>query len=600
MLSPTSSEERDSAGYWFKLGLSHIDAGLLEQAESCFRKVLQRDPQHAKAHTNLGLVLQQRGKDEEAARCYAAALAADAGLAQPWFNIGTLFMTRDQYALAVEHFGKALQLDPARAEWHAALGSAYQRAGRPLEALASLRAALGLDPAFAPAHNELGVCLLQSGDAAAAVAAFEQARALDPGAQSASSNLLFALNFVPEMDPEAVYRAHVEWARRVEGTPKAATHDNEADPGRKLKIGYLSPDFRGHAVPFFIEPILARHDRSQFELVCYSDADVEDAVSWRLRAYDARWHACARSSDEELARQIRADRIDILVDLAGHSAGGRRMPLFARKPAPVQVSWLGYLNTTGLQAMDYRITDWYACPDGMERYHSERLVRMPNSQWCYRAPTTAPAVARARPQEGAVTFGSFHNLAKLTPRVLAAWAKILHKLPGSKLLIVAHGADKLAAPIAGRFAAAGVDASRIECQGGMPLEAYLSLHKRVDIGLDAFPYAGGTTTLHSLWMGVPVVTLGGRNVVSRGGVGILSLLGLQELIAQTEDQYVDIALALAADGQRLARLRGELRQRLAQSALMDEKRFTRDLEAAYREMWRAWCAARKTGGAAGA
>lgn len=602
MSLPTNSkEDPGSAGHWFRRGLAYLDAGLPDQAESCYRKALQIDPRHAKAHTNLGLVLQQRGNDEEAARCYGAALEADPGLAQPWFNIGTIFLGREQHALAVDHLRKALQLDATRADWHAALGSAYQRAGRPLDALASLRVAIRLDPACAPAHSELGICLLQSGDAASAVAAFKRAQELDPQSQSAFSNMLFALNFVPGLEPDAVYRAHLEWARGHAGKARAAEHDNEATVQRKLKVGYLSPDFRGHAVPFFIEPILDRHDRAQFEVFCYSDAEVEDAVSWRLRALDVRWHACARSTDEELAQQLRKDRIDILVDLAGHSAGGRRMPLVARKPAPVQVSWLGYLNTTGLQAMDYRITDGYACPEGMERYHSERLVRMPGSQWCYRAPTTAPGVTPVRRrEEGAVTFGSFHNLAKLTPQVLSIWTRLLQKLPGSRLVIVAHGADQLSAQFAERFSAAGVDPSRIECHGGMRLEAYLSLHNSIDIGLDAFPYAGGTTTLHSLWMGVPVVTLDGRNVVSRGGVSILSVLGLKELIAQTEDQYLDIALSLAGDRERLARLRDGLRRRMAQSPLMDEKRFTRDLEAAYREMWREWCASRKTRGSADA
>lgn len=578
----------DAAARWFALGLAHLDSGELEQAEECYRKVLALDPGHAKAHTNLGLVLQQRGADAEAARCYAAAIASDPGLAQPSFNLGTIFLTRDEPVAALQHLARAIQLDPARAEWHAALGAAYQRAGRPLEALASLRTAIRLDPAYASAHNELGVCLLQDGDAAQAAAAFRRVLELDAAVAGASSNLLFALNFLPEMEPEAVYRAHVHWARAQEAAAQRFEHDNPPDPERRLKVGYLSPDFCGHALPFFIEPILHRHDRSRFEVICYSDVRTEDAITWRLRAYDALWHACERWTDEALAKQIRADGIDILVDLAGHTAGGRRMALFARKPAPVQVSWLGYLNTTGLHAMDYRLTDGHACPEGMERYHSERLVRLPNSQWCYRPPATAPAVV-ASARDGAVTFGSFHNLAKLTPPVYAAWAKILQALPGSRLVIVAHGADQLSEAIAARFSAAGVGAQRIECHGGMPLEAYLSLHNRIDIGLDAFPYAGGTTTLHSLWMGVPVVTRDGANVVSKGGVAILTLLGLTELIAQSDEQYVEIALALAKDRERLARMRAGLRQRLAQSALTDEKRFASDLEGCYRQMWRRWC-----------
>lgn len=584
----------DSAGYWFRRGVEHLDAGSFEDAESCYRKALEIEPRHAKAKVNLGMILQHRGQEEEAERCYRDAVAADPGLAQAWFNLGTVQLDRDDPAAALDHFRKAVLLEPGHAGWHSALGSACQRAGRPLDALASLRTAIQLDPELANAHIDLGVCLLNLGDATSATASFRRAQELSPSAHGdASSNLLFALNFISGLGPDAVFREHVEWGRRVAGQAPGSEHRNEPHPERKLRIGYLSPDFLEHALSFFIEPVLDRHDRSQFEAVCYSDAEREDAVSRRLRGLGVLWRPSTGWSDDRLAEQMRQDGIDILVDLAGHSAGGRRMLLLAAKPAPVQVSWLGYLNTTGLEAVDYRITDWHACPEAMERYHTERLMRVPVSQWCYRPPAGAPEVGPLpAAHDGSVTFGSFHNLAKITPQVVALWAAIMRDVPGSRLVVVAHGADQLAERLRAQFQAHGVEPSRIEGRGGMPLNDYLSLHNRVDISLDVFPYAGGTTTFHSLWMGVPVITLGGDNVVSRGGVSILSALDLHELIGRDERHYANIAVELAHDRQRLARMRRELRPRLARSPLTDAARFTAALENAYREMWRAWCAGR--------
>jgi predicted O-linked N-acetylglucosamine transferase (SPINDLY family) len=584
----------DPAGDWFRRGVERLDAGLFEDAESCYRKALELEPRHVKAKVNLGMILQRRGQADEAERYYRDALAADPGLAQAWFNLGTVLLDREEPAGALDNFRKAALLEPGHADWHSALGSACQRAGRPLDALASLQTAIQLDPKLTNAHIDLGVCLLNLGDAASATASFRRAQELAPSMHGdASSNLLFTLNFVSGLGPDAVFREHAAWGRRVSGQAPKSEHDNEPNPERRLRIGYLSPDIREHAVSFFIEPVLDRHDRSRFEVVCYSDVEREDAVSRRLHGLGVLWRASAGWSDDRLAEQMRQDGIDILVDLAGHSAGGRRMLLIAAKPAPVQVSWLGYLNTTGLEAVDYRITDWHACPREMERYHTERLIRMPASQWCYRPPADAPDVGPLPAEhDGAITFGSFHNLAKVTPQVIALWAAILRDVPGSRLVVVAQGADQLAERLGAQFQAHGVDSSRIVGRGGMPLNAYLSLHNGVDISLDAFPYAGGTTTFHSLWMGVPVITLGGENVVSRGGVSILSVLDLHELIGRDERHYASIAVELARDRERLGYLRRELRQRLARSPLMDAARFTAALETAYREMWRAWCAGR--------
>ncbi len=575
-----------------ELAVEHLEAGRLDEAEACCRKVLAIDPGHAKALANLGVILQSKGALGEAERRYREAIAADGQLAQARFNLGALQVQLGERQGGVEHLRRALELDPSRAQWHSALGSALSGIERPLDAKASFEAALRLAPHDAGTHEELGGCLLGLGQAEAAVGEFRRAAELDPHG-TAPSNMLFALNYVAGADPEAVYQEHLSWAKRQAAGLAALAHRNAPGSERKLRIGYVSPDFRNHPVAYFLEPVLACRDRSQFEVLCYSDVLPEDEHTKRLRALADGWRETASSGNEELARQIRDDEVDILVDLAGHTAGGKRMLLFARKPAPVQASWLGYLNTTGLEAIDYRITDWHACPAEWKLYHTETLVRLPNSQWCYSPPDDAPQVGPLPARgERTVTFGALQNFAKVNAAVISAWSRVLREAPSSRLLLVAPGMEQIFELIAQQFARHGVDPARIEVQGRVSVSAYLALHNRVDISLDTFPYTGGTTTCHALWMGVPVVTLSGRTVVSRGGASVLNVVGLSELVAASEEQYVEIAAGLARDLGRLERLRRELRERVAGSPLADARRFTADLETAYRAMWRGWCAGR--------
>ena len=547
-----------SAGEQFQLGLDCLDRGQLEPAESAFRRALELDPRHAKAGIGLGVVLQRSGRQAEAERCYRDALSRDDKLAQGWFNLGTLLLDCRRPDDAADALRRALALDAARAEWHAAFAWS----------------------------------LLQSGDAQAAVAAYRKARTPPSAPQDAHSGLLRSLNFVHGLSAEQIFRERLAWGRRASG---AAAHDrayaNDLDAERKLRVGYLCPDFRDPGVRYFIEPVLACHERSRIEVVCYSDALAEDPFSWRLRARHPTWHAIAPLDHAELAQRIRQDRIDILVDLAGHGAGGVRMALLAMKPAPVQVSWLGDQAPSGLDAIDYRIADWHGCPEGDERWHSERLVRMPGAQWCFHpdfdAPDPGPLPAR---NNGAVTFGSFAELAALTPRVIALWAGLLRRLPGSKLLLSAAELERLPTPITDQFQAQGVAAARLEFAGRAQADPGLALHRRVDLCLDAFPGSSAAPTCHALWMGVPVVALRGATLAARCGSGILAALGLEELIGSDEEEYATTAAALAADLGRLEQLRGELRPRLAQSPLAAAERFTLELESAYRRMWRDWCA----------
>ena len=367
-------------------------------------------------------------------------------------------------------------------------------------------------------------------------------------------------------------------------------HTNDCIKKRRLRIGYVSPDFRAHSVAYFIEPVLKYHDSGHYEIFCYYNHTVEDSVTRRLRAHTDHWRTISGLSDDEAAQLIRKDHIDILVDLAGHT-GNNRLLVFARKPAPIQATWLGYLNTTGLAAMDYRITDHSASPPGItDRYHSENLIRLPDSQWCYQPPAECPPVTPLPAlTTGLITFGSLHNLAKVTPEVIRLWSRVLMVIPDSRLIMAARGLNRLRLQMEERFAEDRIKSSRLELLDAMPFDEYLALHQRIDVNLDTFPYSGGTTTCHSLWMGVPIITLAGETVTSRGGASLLGSLRLTELIAKSETEYLDIAVHLGKKIEFLAAIRTGLRERMINSPLTNAQNFTKNLEQAYRDMWERWC-----------
>jgi predicted O-linked N-acetylglucosamine transferase (SPINDLY family) len=359
-----------------------------------------------------------------------------------------------------------------------------------------------------------------------------------------------------------------------------------------LRLAYVSGDFGPHPVAFFLRPILQHHDRSQFEVYCYSNSSQPNEIEPTLRARSDHWRTIAGLDDTRVIDQIRSDRIDILVDLSGHTNRGR-LPVFARHPAPVQATWLGYLNTTGLPAMDYRITDAHTDPIGMtEHLHAERLVRMPHSQWCYFAWEEVAPIARPHADRpDAIVFGSFNQYAKITDASLALWSRILAQLPGAEVVVFDVRQARSAHVLLARMQAHGIDAGRVKLRGREPVRDYFAAIGNVDVALDTIPYNGATTTLDALWMGVPVVGLRGDRGISRGTYSILRALRADELVARSADEYVALNVRLAREPGWRAHLRQSLRPRLAASPLMDPKGFTRDLEACYRQMWRNWCAA---------
>lgn len=446
-------------------------------------------------------------------------------------------------------------------------------------------------PSDAVFHNNLGSVLVDSGRTAEAAVVFRQALALDPGSRSARANLLFVLALLPGVRPQEVYAEHLSWAN-IHAEPLLAQtqiHRNSRDPQRRLRIGYVSADFRQHALSHFVEAALAGHDPEAFEVFCYHSGRVVDEVTRRLMQHSEHWNNIADMDDTQAADLVRADKIDILVDVSGHTSGNRLL-LFARRPAPLQVSFLGYLNTTGTKAIDYRISDSYADPPGVsDCVHTEKLLRLPRTLWCYQPPQDAPPVSGLPAlRRGHVTFGSFNNIAKLNPRVLELWAGLLQQVPGSRLLIMAVPDEGVAARI--RRGLAGIEPDRVSTLGRLGRAGYLQQFAEVDIALDPFPYAGGATTCDALWMGVPVVTLAGDYGFSRSGVTILVNAGLGHLVAQTAEDYVRLARGLACDLDRLAGLRGGMRDQLRSSPLTDASAYARDLASAYRSIWHDWCA----------
>ncbi|MBI9086567.1 MAG: tetratricopeptide repeat protein [Desulfobacterales bacterium] len=588
------------------LGRACRETGRLDEAQATCERAVAVRPDLAEPHFNLGNVFKDRGRFHRAGDCYQQALAIAPDFAKAWCNLGSIHREEGRNAAAMACYEKALAFEPDFAEVYNNMGILLTETGRIGEALDCCRKAQALRADFAESYNNLARALKYSGRAAESVAWYRKSLALEPKTAFVHSNLLYCLAYIEVKDasPETVSRAHRQWAS-VHGAPVdrvCRSHPNRVDPDRRLRIGYLSPDFRKHPVATFMAPVLAGHDPSTARIVCFSDVRKGDKITEKLHRLAGEWVDTAGLSDDQAIDAIRSRQIDILVDLAGHTAGNR-MPLFSRRAAPVQVTYLGYPNTTGLAAMDYRITDHWADPPGLtEALHTETLVRLPDGFLCYAPPDDAPPVEPPpHAARGYITFGSFNNLAKFNGTVAALWAKVLHAVPRSRLLMKFKTLSdpEVRQHVRGLFAAHGIGRDRLAFHGFLPSAGdHFALYHGIDIALDTFPYNGTTTTCEALWMGVPVIALAGGTHAARVGVSILTGLGLSELVSGTAEDFVARAVALAGDFSRLAALRGTLRARMAASPLLDARGFARRLETAYRDMWRRWCRSRardKTG-----
>lgn len=574
------------------LGIALQALGRLDEARECLEAAVAAQPELADAHANLGLALKQAGELDAAEGALRRALALEPGSADFLSSLGGVLQARGRRAEARAMFEQALAVAPDHIGALTSLGLAALAEERVEDGLAHLERCVALRPDSAAAANNLATACRLQGDMARAVACCRRALELEPGYLAARSNLLASLNYLPDVSTAELLAEHRRLGEQLEAPLRAAwpVHGNARDPERGLRIGYVSGDFRSHAMAFSVAPVLAHHDAQRFHVVCYANNADEDDVTARLRAAAHEWHRVAGMSDEAMAALVQQHGIDVLVDLSGHTALNR-LGVFARKPAPVQAAWLGYVTSTGLAAIDFRLTDGCVDPPGEDAAgYTETLVRLP---WVtvFEPVADSPAVAPLPTLEGApFTFACLNHLSKVNAEVVALWARVLTAAPGSRLLIGNAGDAGVQRRLAAAFARHGIPAARLAFRPRMPLAAFLALHDEIDLALDTFPYAGGATSCHSLWMGVPFVTLVGDRYMARMGLSLLEEVGLGEFAARTPDEYAAIATRAAREPVRLERLRAAMRERLAASPLLDGASFTRALEAAYRAMWRAWCA----------
>lgn len=548
---------------WFNDAVRQLQAGDGEAAGTLLKKVLRKQPKNVAA-----LVL--------LARIHCRMGTPDAGI--PLFN-------------------KALAVQPGHPEASLELSRALERKGSLTRAAETLEQACGHHPDHPVLLNKLAMLRQRLGDLDGAARAFEHAARQPEDHGVALRNSLGLACFRTDLSPEEVAALHRKWGDLyLAHMPKLppASHRNPADPERVIRVGYLSADFRQHAVAHFILPLLEGHTKG-VEVTAYADVPRPDRMTERMRGTVARWRDIAGQPDAEVADRIRADGIDILVELSGHTTGSR-LTVLAHRPAPVQVSYLGHPCTTGLSSVDYRITDALADPPGVEHCYTEKLVRVPLF-FCYRPREDSPAVAPAPcRQNGYVTFGSLINLTKLNPRVIAYWSQVLAAVPDARLFLFRNTLQEKAVRerILAAFGAHGVDAGRITLEGRPVVDgSYLEMYGRFDVALDTLPFCGHTSILEGLWMGVPTLTLPGSTFVGRMGACVMTALGHPELIAETETAFVEKAAELAADPEHIARMRRGLRDRMAASPLCDGRAFAGNLEDAYRKMWRDWCATRR-------
>lgn len=583
-------------------GLGHIyrDAARPDLAVTLFREALACGNGEVSLWNELGRVLVQVGRPTEAVEVFRKAVALRPDDAESWNDLGMGLDCLQRREEALAAFDRAIALCPDHVPALNNRGGALRALGRLSEALESFGRAMAANPRVVEIDNNRAETLLMMGRQEEALAAYQRLIAVRPQLRCARDGYLYALQMVEHDDPRLVFQEHQRWDRDF-GIPLARfilPHANDRTRERRLRVGYISSDLRAHPVAYFVENLLEHHDRTAVEVFCYAGVSHGDATTERLRKKTDHWREVQGHSDDRLAALVRDDAIDILVDLNGHTMGSR-LTTFARKPAPVQVTYLGYPATTGLSAIDYRLTDAHADPLGeADALHSEKLVRLPETFLCWRAPDESPpACVRDRNFQG-ITFASFNALPKVSAFTIALWATILGSRPDARLVIKAIGLNDAGTRqgLLEKFARHGIADNRLVLVDRFAsLERHLAYYQQVDVALDTTPYGGTTTTCEALWMGVPVVTLAGKVHAGRVGVSILNNLGLGDLVAGSAQQYVARALSVAADAARRQELRAGLRERMKRSPLMDAVRFAHAVEQAYRQMWHGWCA----GGAVG-
>ena len=609
--------------------IAHHQGGRLHQAEATYRRILQLQPNHAGAlhllgvaaaqsgkyelavdlitraidenpsdpayYSDLGNALEAQSKLDEAVVSYRRALNLKPDYADAYSNLANALQLKGRLDEAVECCIQALSIKPDHAEAYINLGAARRDQGRLDEAIACYRKSLQIRPDYAKAHSNLGATYLIQGELEGAVAGFRQALALKPDYVDAHSNLIFTLDLMMEADSATLQGERKRWnAAHAAGLSGSPAFANPPEPERRLRIGYVSADFRKHSAAIGFGAMLVKYDRAGFDVYAYSNSAKEDAHTELFRQNVSGWRKILGLSDDAAAELIRQDRIDILVDLSGHTAGNRLL-VFARKPAPVQITAWGYNGGTGMKAMDVYFADRVLVPQEERQFYAEEVRYLPSAfsayfQEPFPAVNALPALSAKR-----VTFGSFNRLVKVSAEAFKTWAQVLLAVPESTMVLKTAELDDAGTRerVIGRFVQAGVDPKRITLLGRSSWQDHMVAFNQIDIALDPFPQGGGVTTLEGLMMGIPVVALCGTTFAGRGSASILTVLGLTDWIAPTQHRYVEIATQKAGDLAALADMRQQLRRRFTASLLGDTEAYARVAEQQYRELWRAWCQRQK-------
>ena len=585
----------DNAASHNNKGIALQKLGQLVPALASYYRAVELEPDNSSYCNNLGIALKELGRFEDALIYFRKALALKPNFAEAQSNLGTAHHGLGQIIEAMASYTKALELNPSSFDGYNNLGVAQQEVGQLTTAIQNYRRSLEINPNFFEAQNNLGAALGELGKLAEAAECYRRALEMKPDFTRAFSNLLFIHNYLADQPTENLLVEAKRYGSLVASMAKACTNwQTPPDQSRCLRIGIVSGDLRQHPVGYFLDGILqalTSITSGRLEFFAYSNTTKVDILTHSIKASCKGWYSTIGLSDEILAKQIWDDRIDILIDLAGHTAHNR-LPVFAWKPAPLQVSWLGYFATTGVAEIDYLLADPWTLPESEEASFTETIWRLPETRLCFSPPKPSVEVNELPAMtNGYVTFGSFNNLTKMNEEVLSLWVRILHAVPNSRLFLktMQFREPSMQIEVADRFSKHGISRERLILEPYAPRERYLAAYNRVDIALDPFPFTGGTTTVETLWMGVPVLTLAGRQFLARQGVGLLMNAGLPEWVASDKEDYLARAVAHASDLQRLASLRAGLRQQVLASPIFDAPRFARHFETALRGMWEKWC-----------
>ncbi len=574
--------------YYNSLGVAVQAQGQLDEAVGAYRNALALKPDYTEALFNLGVALKALGHLDEAAECYRKALTLNPDSATAEYNLGNVLVAQERLDEAVEHYRKALALKPDFADAYFTLGNAFKKQGRLGEAIKSYQQATTLNPNHAEAYSNLGNALQSQGRMGEAIDCFRKALLILPDSSKIYDMLLFTLNFTGSSTPAGLLEIARHYGQLVSRAAGTAYSSWQCDRHpQRLRIGLVSGDLNNHPVGYFLESILGKLDRTRLELVAYPTQAKSDEISERLRPAFSAWTPLHGKSDEAAARQIHADGIHILIDLSGHTQHNR-LPLFAWKSAPVQVSWLGYFATTGVAEIDYLLADEIGVPPAHRNQFTEKIWYLPNTRLCFTPPAEAPEVAPSPARlKGHITFGCFQVLAKIEDAALVAWCQILAAIPNARLRIQNPSLGDAATRkhFTARLLQHGIDSSRVDLLGRVPRSEYLQAYADVDLLLDTFPFPGGTTTCEALWMGVPTLTLAGDTLLARQGASLLMAAGLADWIASSKEEYLAKAVAFAADLPKLAALRSALREQVRLSPLFDATLFARNFEDA---LWGIW------------